>query len=148
LQSLPYSAQVFSEALRLYPPAWVITRKVIEEDTLLGYPLPVGSLVIISPYVVHRQPAFWEDPMEFLPDRFSSARVEKRHRFAYIPFGAGPRMCIGSRFAAVEAQLIITMVMQRFRLEAAYRPPVKVDALVTLRPSDGMQMRLMPCTKP
>jgi cytochrome P450 len=144
LLALPYSAQVFSEALRLYPPAWVISRRAVEEDELLGYPVAAGTLIIISPYVIHRRPDFWEDASMFIPARFSNEKENKRHRFAYIPFGGGPRLCIGSNFAAVEAQLIMTMITQHYRLELAPQAKVKIDALVTLRPHYGMPMRLLP----
>lgn len=141
LAALPYTGQVFSEALRLYPPAWVISRRAVEDDTLLGYPVPAGALVIISPYVVHRREDFWVNPDAFLPDRFDSQLETQRHRFAYIPFGGGPRLCIGSHFAAVEAQLILAMVTQACRLELLPETPVQVDALVTLRPKRGLPMR-------
>lgn len=140
LPNLPYVAEVFSEALRLYPPAWVITRQAIEEDEVLGFPIPVGALVILSPYVVHRQPAYWDSPEQFLPERFDPQPEGQRHRFAYIPFGGGPRLCIGSHFATIEAQLVIAMVMQRFELSLASDAPVAMDALVTLRPRHGMPM--------
>ncbi len=140
LAALPYTAQVFSEALRLYPPAWVITRRVIEADELLGFPIPAGAMVIISPYVVHRRPDFWQDPELFLPERFDPEGEGKRHRFSYLPFGGGPRLCIGSGFAAVEAHLIMAMITQQFWLELAPQARVHMDALVTLRPQDGMPM--------
>ncbi len=144
LQALPFTAQIFSEALRLYPPAWVITRQAVEADALLGYPIPVGALVIISPYVVHRLPDFWERPQSFNPDRFDPNEENKRHRFAYIPFGAGPRLCIGSNFAIVEAQLIIAMITQRYSMERVAGIETHADALVTLRPHAGLPMRLTP----
>ncbi|MBE0698198.1 MAG: cytochrome P450 [Anaerolineaceae bacterium] len=140
LPALPYTAQVFSEALRLYPPAWVISRRAIEEDNLLGYPIPAGALVIISPYVVHRREDFWADALEFHPERFDPQQEAGRHRFSYIPFGGGPRLCIGNHFAAVEAQLIMVMVAQKCRLELLPGAQVRVDALVTLRPQHGMAM--------
>jgi cytochrome P450 len=142
LPLLPYSAQVFSEALRLYPPAWVISRKAVEADELQGVSIPAGALVIISPYVIHRHPDFWETPLAFEPDRFSVENVEKIERFAYIPFGAGPRLCIGSHFATIEAQLIMTMIARRFWLEEVPEKAVQVDALVTLRPAHGLTMRI------
>lgn len=142
LPALTHTAQVFSEALRLYPPAWVITRQAVEEDDLLGYPVPAGALVILSPYVVHRLPEYWEDPDVFQPGRFSPEREGKRHRFAYIPFGGGPRLCIGSGFAAVEAHLIMAQIVQQFRLELPPGEQVQMDALVTLRPRSGMPMRV------
>lgn len=142
LAALNETAQVFSEALRLYPPAWVITRKAIEADTVLGYPIAPGALVIISPYVVHRRVDFWDSPEAFRPARFSPGSEDDRHRFAYIPFGGGPRLCIGSGFAAVEAHLVIAMVTQQFRVELAPQAQVSMDALVTLRPRHGMPMKL------
>jgi len=144
LAALPYTAQVFSEALRLYPPAWVITRRAVEEDELMGYPVPAGALMIISPYVVHRHPDFWQAPELFSPERFEPEREGKRHRFAYIPFGGGPRLCIGSGFAAVEAHLIMAMITQQFWLELAPKTQVQVDALVTLRPKEGLPMLVRP----
>jgi cytochrome P450 len=142
LASLAYTAQVFSEALRLYPPAWVITRRAVEEDEIMGYAVPVGALVIISPYAVHRHPQFWDDPELFQPSRFAPEGEAKRNRYAYIPFGAGPRLCIGSGFAAVEAHLIMAMIAQRFWLELPPGERVSMDALVTLRPRHGLSMRL------
>jgi cytochrome P450 len=144
LPALSYTAQVFSEALRLYPPAWVITRRALEEDELLGYSVPAGALVILSPYVVHRRADFWENPLVFQPERFAAVLESKQHRFAYIPFGGGPRLCIGNQFAAVEAHLIIAMISQRYRLELVSPAQVEVDALVTLRPRYGMSMQLKP----
>jgi len=142
LSALPYTAQVFSEALRLYPPAWAITRRAVEADELMGYPIPAGALVIMSPYAIHRRPDFWTDPQAFRPERFSPENETGRHRFSYIPFGGGPRLCIGSHFAAVEAHLIMAMVTQRYQLELAPEADVQVDALVTLRPRSGMPMLL------
>ena len=142
LASLPFTAQIFSEALRLYPPAWVISRRVIEPDEILGYPAPVGTLIIISPYVVHRRVDFWDNPEDFLPARFSAEQDKQQHRFAYIPFGGGPRLCIGNQFAAVEACLILAMVSQHFWLDLSDPARVQMDALVTLRPRHGMHMTL------
>jgi cytochrome P450 len=142
LPDLVFTGQIFSEALRLYPPAWVISRKAIEADDLLGYSVPVGALMIISPYVIHRLPNFWEDPESFRPARFSRDNEAKQNRFSYLPFGAGPRLCIGSNFATIEALLIMTMITQRFWLEQVSPAKVRMDALVTLRPRDGMPMLL------
>ena len=144
LAALPYTAQVFSEALRLYPPAWVITRRAIEPDELMGFPIPAGAMVIISPYVVHRRPDVWQTPDLFLPERFEPESEGKRHRFSYLPFGGGPRLCIGSGFASLEAHLIMAMITQHFWLELAPHAQVKVDALVTLRPQEGLPMLIRP----
>lgn len=143
LASLPYTAAVFEEALRLYPPAWLITRTAIEADQICGFDIPAGSLIILSPYVIHRQEAYWPDPEMFRPERFLADAGKDRPRYAYIPFGGGPRLCIGSGFAAIEAQLMIAMTAQRFQLELLPNHPVQVDALVTLRPHGGLPMRLV-----
>lgn len=145
LSSLPYTAQVFSEALRLYPPAWLITRRAVEADEIMGYAVPAGALMIMSPYAVHRHPGYWDDPLAFHPERFSPENETGRHRYSYIPFGGGPRLCIGSHFAAIEAHLIIAMVTRRFYLDLDPAANVQVDALVTLRPRAGMPMVLRPC---
>lgn len=144
LPKLTYSAQVFAEALRLYPPAWLITRRAIAEDGWMGYSIPQGALIIISPYVLHRHPEFWDDPESFRPERFAEDKTRAYPRFAYIPFGGGPRLCIGNQFALVEAQLILSRVLQRFRLSFAGAGPVRAEPLVTLRPKGGMPMRLIP----
>lgn len=141
LDALPYTNQVFSEALRLYPPAWLITRQARAVDELDGYPIPAGALVILSPYALHRRPDFWPNPEGFDPDRFAEGSTPPR--FAYIPFGGGPRLCIGNIFAQTEAALILARVSQCYRLDLLPGAHPKVDALVTLRPHGGMPMRLV-----
>lgn len=138
LPDLTYTAQTFDEALRLYPPAWLITRTAIQADTLSGVSIPARALIIISPYVIHRHPDYWNDPEEFKPERF--AGESKQHRFAYIPFGGGPRLCIGNQFAAVEAELILAMVTQKVELKLAPGANIIMDPLVTLRPRYGLPM--------
>jgi cytochrome P450 len=138
LPNLPYTAAVFSEALRLYPPAWLITRKALVEDEVLGCRIPRGALVILSPYVIQRREQEWPAPQEFRPERFLNGT--EISRIAYIPFGAGPRLCIGSQFAQIEAQLLLACIAQHTQLELT-GPPPGVDALVTLRPHGGMPMR-------
>ena len=138
LANLPYTAAVFAEALRLYPPAWLITRKALVADEILGFRIPAGSLIILSPYVIQRRAENWLEPQEFQPERFLGSN--EVNRFAYIPFGAGPRLCIGSHFAQVEAQLILACAAQQVRLEMTAPPPA-MDALVTLRPRGGLHMR-------
>ncbi len=142
LERLTLTGQVFSEALRLYPPAWLITRKAVGEDTLDGHTIPAGSLIVISPYVVHRHPQFWEQPETFSPQRFGEGGQKSVPRYAYIPFGGGPRLCIGNHFAIIEGVLILAAVSQRFRLGLPEHNSVKVDALVTLRPHGGLPMHL------
>ena len=142
LDQLTWCDQVFSEALRLYPPAWLITRKSLGEDVLLGERIPAGATMVISPYVIHRHPDFWAAPEEFQPQRFQAVVEKTWPRYAYIPFGGGPRLCIGNHFAQIEGVLLLAAVTQRYRLELAAGQKVKVDPLVTLRPHDGLHMRL------
>lgn len=140
LELLPYTRQIFEEALRLYPPAWLITRRARADDVVLGYRIPANSLMIISPYVLHRHPQFWQNPEGFDLTRFAPG-VE-RTRFAYIPFGGGARLCIGDRMAQLEAVLILATVSQRVRLNRVAGHPIEVLPLVTLRPRYGMPMNL------
>lgn len=139
LEHLPHLNRLFSESLRLFPPAWVISRKAVQPDEIMGYPVAANSLVIISPYVVHRRGDFWEQPEQFQPDRFEQ---DLPNRFAYLPFGAGPRLCIGHQFAMLEAQLIIAQILQHFVLDLASNTPVRIDPLVTLRPVGGLHMHV------
>ncbi len=143
LPDLPYLRMVFEEALRLYPPAWIITRKALESDRVEGFEIAPGSLVVISPYTIHRHPDYWSEPGRFNPDRFDSLQSQARPRFTFIPFGAGPRLCIGESFAYFEAQLIIACIVQRFHLELENSTAVFPEPLVTLRPSSKLLMRAL-----
>jgi cytochrome P450 len=140
LPRLPYTRMALQEALRLYPPAWSIARRAIENDELAGYPIPAGSVVHISLYALHRHPRLWDAPDAFRPERFDEAEVEKRHKFAYLPFSAGPRKCIGDQFAMTEGQLILATVAQRFDLTLAPGQRIDTAALITLNPKHGMRM--------
>jgi cytochrome P450 len=142
LPSLTYTSMVLHEALRLYPPVWVLSRKAIADDELGGFPIPQGSMVILSPYATHRHPAFWEKPEVFDPERFTPERVAARPHYAHFPFGGGPRLCIGSNFALMEAQLVLATVAQHYRLRLAPGHPVVPEAKITLRPRYGMPMNL------
>lgn len=139
---LPYTQQVFEEALRLYPPAWLITRRATGPDRLGKYEIPAGSLLIISPYVMHRHPHFWSNADSFDPARFESGARKNLHKFAYIPFGGGPRLCIGDRFALYEAQCILALIARRFRLELPSGSQVEMAPLVTLRPRHGLPLQI------
>jgi cytochrome P450 len=146
LAHLPYTAAVVHEALRLYPPAWVISRSAIGDDVVCGYDVPAGSIVVVSPYITHRREASWPNPEGFDPERFVDAvgaeRAAGRHRFDYFPFGGGPRQCIGNGFALMEAQLVLATVAQRFDLHLVPGHAVRAEPLVTLRPKGGIPMRL------
>jgi cytochrome P450 len=140
LANLPYTRMVIDEALRLYPPAWGFSRQALADDELGGFHLPRGWLAFVVPYVLHRLPAFWQDPDKFDPDRFLPERSADRPKFVYVPFGAGPRQCIGNHFALIEAQLIVATLAQRFRLHLVPRHKVEAWPLITLRPRYGMPM--------
>jgi cytochrome P450 len=144
LGKLPYLLQVLKESMRLYPPAWTIDRHTIADDEVMGYRVRKDTLVLVSPFVTHRHPAFWPNPEGFDPERFEPALEEARPRYAYFPFGGGPRMCIGSNFAMMEAQLITAAVLQRFRPWLVPGHPVELQPLITLRPRFGLEMGLTP----
>jgi len=128
------------EALRLYPPAPSLTREAIAPDILAGQTIRAKSLVVVPPYVVHRHKLLWRDPELFDPTRFLPGEREKIDRFAYMPFGAGPRVCIGMGFALQEATIVLAMILREFRLELAPGHEVTPVQRITLRPKGGMPM--------
>jgi cytochrome P450 len=132
---------VIEETLRLYPPLSVLQRQPVAGDEIDGYEIPPGALVFVCTYATHRDPLLWPEPERFDPDRFLPAHSEGRHRYAYLPFGAGPRLCIGNEFALMEAQLVLAMLLQRFRLEPMADRPVESELRLTLRPKDGVWVR-------
>ncbi|MFN7034770.1 MAG: cytochrome P450 [Bellilinea sp.] len=138
LPAMPYGAMVFSEALRLYPPAWMFARHAIEDDVIQGYAIPAGAMIFLSPYVTHHHPDYWENPESFDPERFGEAQSAQRPRYAYYPFGGGPRQCIGNHFAQMEAQLLMTIILQRFRVELVEGIKVKPTPIATLQPRPGV----------
>jgi cytochrome P450 len=113
-----------------------------QPDRLGDHVIPAGATVVFSPYVLQRDPAFWEDPDAFRPERFLSGQASSRPRFSYIPFGGGPRACIGSQLATIEMQVVLSMVARRFRLRLLPGHPVDIEALNTLRPRHGLPMVL------
>lgn len=137
---LMYTKRVFEETLRVYPPAWMIARIANEEDEIAGYRIPKDSRIAVSPYLVHRNPAVWPAPARFDPDRFSPERTEGRHRFAHIPFGGGPRGCIGVNLARMEGPLVLATLAQGCRLSPDRSARVVPKAGVTLRPAPAMPM--------
>lgn len=142
LDHLPYVHQVLSEGLRLYPPAWILGRRALGEDEIGGYYVAPNTVIAISIYTLHRHPMFWENPENFDPDRFLPERSSRRHKFAYLPFGAGPRQCIGNGFAQMEASLIITCIAQRFELHLIPGIEVQPQPLFVLRPNSDILMSL------
>ncbi|WP_292938479.1 cytochrome P450 [Noviherbaspirillum sp.] len=140
--NLPYTRMVIEESMRLYPSVHTITRQALKDDEVQGHRIPAGATIIISPWLLHRKPGLWENPGRFDPERFHPERAACRHRYAYIPFGGGPRICIGASFAMVEAMLIIASVAQRYRLRLKPGHPVEPQGLITVRPRHGMKMLL------
>ena len=138
LPRLRFTRMVLDESLRLYPPAWVITRSADGPDELGGYPVPAGSAVLLSPYVTQHDPALWDDPEGFDPERFAPPEPDARPRYAYFPFGGGPHLCIGAGFAIMEATIVLATVARRLRLDLEPGRPVAIDPLVTLRPRPGI----------
>jgi cytochrome P450 len=142
LPNLKYTLMVFQESMRLYPPVWMITRAAIEADEIGGYRVPANSEILLLPYITHRHPRYWERPEEFFPEHFLPEKAEARPRFAYFPFGGGPRQCIGNNFALMEAQLIIATITQKYRLRFADEQSIEPETSVTLRPRGGIRMKL------
>jgi cytochrome P450 len=139
---LKYTLMVLEESMRLFPPAWIIAREAAADDTIDGFKIPAKAIVVLVPYVTHRDPKLWENPEGFDPERFSPERAASRAKYTYFPFGGGPRQCIGSNFALMEAQLILAMIAQRFRLDLVPGPVVEPEPLITLRPKGGIMMTL------
>lgn len=143
LPRLEAAERVFQEATRLYPPVWRISRFAAGPDVVGGYDVPAGSVVVVSPYVLHRDARYWPEPERFDPRRFA-ADAPSRPRLAYLPFGAGPRMCLGAAFATAEAQVILSAICRAVHLEPVLPGPPPFEARVTLRPAGGMPVRVRP----
>jgi cytochrome P450 len=144
LARLQYTGQVLHEALRLYPPAWMFARTPIEDDEIAGVRVKAGSMIMLSPYVTHRLPQVWERPGVFDPDRFAQGRETDRPRYAFFPFGGGPRMCIGNNFALMEAPALLSMILQAFTIEPVPGYALKAQPAATLRPRPGIFVRIRP----
>jgi cytochrome P450 len=143
LDQLVCARRAIEESLRLYPPAWGFSRRALGDDEIGGFRVRKGSLVFLIPFVLHRRPALWPDPDRFDPDRFTPEHEAARPKFAYIPFGGGPRGCIGNHFAMIEAQLIVASIAQRYRVELLPDQQIRPEPLITLRPAPGVRARLM-----
>ena len=144
MPALKYVEMVFAESMRLYPPAWAIGRKTIQPFSLGGYEIAANSIVLMSPFVMHRDPRFFPDPDRFDPDRWLPEVASTRPKFAYFPFGGGARLCIGERFAWMEGVLLLTCLAQKFAPKLVAGHPVETKAMITLRPKHGMKMILEP----
>ncbi|HEX8649922.1 MAG TPA: cytochrome P450 [Pyrinomonadaceae bacterium] len=142
LPKLKYTTMVFEESMRLFPPIYAMSRTAIHDDEIKGFHIPADSEIFLFPYITHRHPDFWENPEGFDPERFSAEKTASRSRYAYFPFGGGPRQCIGNGFAMMEAQMIIATVAQQYSLQLVPGHPVVPEASVTLRPRQGILMTL------
>jgi cytochrome P450 len=140
LAQLPYSDMVFKETIRLYPPAAGATRAPIHDIVLGGYHIPKDSNLTIVTYVMHRDPVLFPAPLKFDPERFSPEREANIPKYSYLPFGGGPRICIGNVFAAMEARLIMTTILQKFRLSLVPGQLVRAEQVFTIRPKGGLKM--------
>jgi cytochrome P450 len=142
LRHLAFTLQVIQEGMRLYPPAFAIGREPLQDDEIMGEKIPAGSVIFISIAAMHRDPRFWERPNEFYPDHFLPETEKERPRLAYMPFGAGPRMCIGNHFALMEMQLLLALLVRHFDFETVKGHPVEPEPLITLKPRHGILMKV------
>lgn len=141
---LRYTTMVLHEALRLYPPIFVLMRFAVDDDLMGGHRVPAQSNIVLCPYVTHRHPDFWDDPEGFDPERFSPERSEGRHRMAYFPFAGGPRKCIGDSFAMMQIPIVVAMITQRYRMDLVPGAPVVPQPAISLRPRDPLLMTVHP----
>ncbi|HEX3836100.1 MAG TPA: cytochrome P450 [Steroidobacteraceae bacterium] len=142
MEALQYTQNVINEALRLYPPGWILSRRSLEPDVLCGFQIPAGTDVLLSPYLLHRHPQYWKEPDAFRPERFDSEHETERPRFAYIPFAAGPRHCIGESLALYEMLMHLYKVARHYRLTLASDEPIELEAQINLRTRKPLVMRL------
>jgi cytochrome P450 len=141
-QGMPFALQVMKEAMRLYPPAFVIARSALRDTVIGNFAIKKDEMVVIAPWLLHRDPRNFEDPLRFDPDRFLPEREALLRRYAYLPFGAGRRICIGNQFALMEGQIILSTIAPQLRMEPGSRRPVQPKAYLTLRPRDGVMVRI------
>ena len=142
MEALSYTSQVVNEALRLYPPGWLLSRRTVAADVLGGFQVPAGTNVLLPLYLLHRHPRFWKDPDRFAPERFAPEHEAERPRFAYMPFAAGPRHCIGETFALYEMLMHLYKVARRYRLVYVPDRPLELEAQINLRTRHPLHMRL------
>lgn len=141
LGALTFTEAVVKESMRLRPPVWMIARSVQVPTELDGFPLAVGNMVFLAPWVTHRDARFWKDPLQYRPERFLGDELESLPKYAYFPFAGGPRVCIGNAFAMMEAKLLLAMIARRFELTTEAGFEVVPEPTITLRPKDGLRMR-------
>jgi cytochrome P450 len=139
---LTYTDMIIKEALRLYPPAWIFSREVMDDLVIGEHEIKKGATLVVSPYVTHHDPRYFESPEQFLPERFSQENEKHIPRFAYFPFGGGPRVCIGQPFAMAEMKLVLATIAQHYQLSLLPGHQVTLKASTTLRAQGGLPMAL------
>ncbi len=142
LEQLRYTRMVFSEALRLYPPAWIVGRQAITAHTIRGYHIPVGATVLVSQWIIHHDARYYPEPARFDPERWTPAAQAARPKFSFFPFGGGSRLCIGEQFAWMEGILILATLAQEWQMQPVTAQPLVLRAGITLRPQHGAPMLL------
>jgi len=142
LRNLPYLSMLVDEALRLYPTTWSLLRDATSDDEIGGFHIPAKSMIILDLYLTHRLTKYWTEPERFDPERFSPERSVSRPRFAYFPFGGGPRQCIGNELALMEIKLILIRMIQLYRFELVSKLPIQMNALSSLQPRDGIWVKI------
>jgi cytochrome P450 len=144
LDSMVWIPRVIKESLRLYPPGWLYTRRALSEDRFGDLRVPAGTDLFICSYLLHRHPDFWDKPEAFMPQRFAPAQEASRHRYAYIPFSAGPRHCIGESFAMAEMMIHLAVLAAQIRPQAVVSRHIELETGVNLRPRDNLFLTLTP----
>jgi cytochrome P450 len=144
LRRLKYTTMVVEEVIRLYPPVWILTRQAQQPDDVGGYHVPAGADVLVCPYTLHRNPRFWDAPQRFDPERFGPDRPATRPRYAYLPFGAGPRFCVGNNLGMMEAVLVVATLARDLRLRMAPGHRVVPEPMLSLRVRGGLAMTVHP----
>lgn len=142
IRELKYTLQVVQEVMRLYPPAWIMGRKALGQDELSGYPIEVGTYLLLPIYLLHRDPKYWQKPAEFYPDHFLPENTKARPTYSYIPFGGGPRMCVGNNFALMEMQIVLALLVRKLDFTLVDKKAMPADPMVTLRPKKALKMQV------
>lgn len=143
LQKLTYTTMVIKEAMRLYPPAWMVPREAAQDTEIGGFKVNKGDKVLTSPYGMHHSERYWDKPEEFCPERFAPERLKDIHRYAYFPFGGGARLCVGNNFAMMEMQLVLAMICYRFDFTLPHGFEMDITPLITIRPTNGVPLKLV-----
>jgi cytochrome P450 len=141
-EGIPYALQIVKESMRLYPPAFVLARTALRDTSIGGFQVREGEIVLIAPWLLHRDPRLFEAPLRFDPDRFLPDREAALPRFAYMPFGGGRRICIGNQFALMEGQIILATIAQHVSMEMVSDRPIGLQPFITLRPKGGVNVSI------